>query len=313
MIRRILLVAAAFVLLSASPAHAQYFQVTMTIDSAIVPGQTVTVTVTSFAPGTTVNVQILPGEVNIGVTNPGSGSGATTTTAGPATTTTMAPSTTSTMAPSTTTTMAPMTTTTMASTTTTEATTTTSEATTTTTEPSTTTTSWSPGSGRPPWAGGGGGWWSAGGWWPPSGDSGNLQGASWNNRSAPAAADESKARSLGAVTTDASGKATAKLLVPANMEKGKALVAAHGLVADGSEQVVKSETLVTDQASTGTGESASGAVSQGVTYVPAASQQPADRDLLANPLGVVGTVGVLVAGSLFLLSRRHRSAGSTTG
>jgi hypothetical protein len=294
MIRRILLVAAAYVLLSASPAHAQYFQVSIVVDSEIVPGQTVTVTVTSFAPGTEVDVQILPGEVNIGVTT-GSEPGGTTTTAGPTTT-----------EPATTTTEAPTTTTT----TTEPTTTTTTEPSTTTTamEPSTTTTTmhrppWWPGDGRPPWANPGGGWISGGAWW--NGGPGGPDHASWNDRSAPPSADASQAESLGTVTTDASGKGTAKLHVPAGMAKGKALVAAQGTVADGTEQVVKSETLVTDEPT----EAAAGGVSQGVTYVPAASEQPAERDLLANPLAMVASVGILVAGSLFLLSRRNRSAG----
>jgi hypothetical protein len=310
MIRRILLTAAAFVLLSASPAHAQYFQVTIQVPSTVVPGEMVTVSVTSFAPGTAVNVGILPsGEVNIGVTNPGSVPGSTTTTAGPTTSTTEA--TTTTTEPTTTTTEA-TTTTTEPSTTTTEATTSTTEATTTTTEPSTTTTSsrppWWPGDGRPPWAGGpNGGWVSGGAWWNNSNGQSGQQDVSWRGGSAPSSTEGSKPESLGTVTTDEHGQATARVRVPAGVEKGKALIAASGVVADGSEQVVKSETLVTDQAS----ESAAGGVSQGVTYVPTASEQPAERDLLANPLAVVGSVGFLVAGSLFLLSRRHRAGFSS--
>jgi hypothetical protein len=347
MIRRILLAAVALVLLSAAPARAQYMPVTITIENEAIPGGIMTVTIDNFAPGMEVNIQILPtGEVNVSLQNNGPPAPGVTTTTVPstATTTTTTEPTTTTTEPTTTTTTEPTTTTTEPTTTTT-----TMPATTTTRwRPPW----WAGGGcpddragdptsdcgGGPPWwaggdcpddragdpgdcGGGDGGWWEdrEGGrdvsWWRErrSGGPGNGNGPCCTPDAGAGRLDLSKAESLGKVTTDEHGDAVTHVRVPEHMQRGLALIAAAGVVSDGSQQVVQAETLVTDHPSGGgsTGESASGAVSQGVAYVPASSAQSSGGDRLTAPLGVIASAAVAVGGML-LLARRHRT-GRTAG
>jgi hypothetical protein len=293
-IKRLLILAAALVLVSASPAEAQYAPVTITVTNSAIPGGSITVTISSFAPGTNITIRVLPsGETVINISNDGSSptTAPTTTTATTTTvpTTTTTEPTTTTTEPTTTTTE-PTTTTTEPTTTTTEPTTTTTEPTTTTTEPTTTTT-WPTTTTtrpRPPW--GPPNWW---GWW-----------AGWGNPGGPSddGGPDVQSAVLGTVLTDANGNGTATFPVPANVEPGTALIAASGEVTDGTTQTVQTETEVRTLA--GPGESAAGAPSVG-------QLQPIGTSRSALPLGAGGAV-LVVTGALAVIGTRRRRLQDTS-
>jgi hypothetical protein len=271
MIGRALVIAAAVLMLSAAPAEAQYVQVTITVTSSVIPGGSVTVNITSFAPGSVIVIRILPsGEVDIGIIN-----GSEPTTVPPTTPTTMMPVT---IVPTTDSTMEP-----------------------------TTTTHHRKGHGR---RGRWGHWGKSGkAVTHHEGDRNRGRHSDKDGRKSGIDRDrkgrdrhgDSAARSkvLGTVVADAQGNATGTFPVPDDVEQGTAIVAASGASADGSEQTVASETAV----------KATGSDADGPVRPTKASRGEARHEgggASGAPLGIICS-GLVVGRGLVITKRRRRA------